>query len=194
METWDRIYRHDQNGVPWTTASGSNTDPLSSHTTVLYRTLILYVNTLLHTCQYCVLEIRCLCLCWTEGKGIIELRLAEMDGNNRSMRDTCATGEQMWKTHQLSKRIKSGVPNLGIKVEWYRAQDWVCTLWLTTMWKSWVKLLELRAECPTLQKLVSPLFLTLWNHYLNFFISQTHRNRLPCLSSGLPPGRERRGR
>lgn len=140
--------------IPWTIASGSHTDPLRSYTgeviTVLYRTRLLFVCTLLHTCQYCVLEIRYLCLCWNEGKRIIELRLGELDGSNRSMWDTCATGVWMWKTHQLSKRIKSGVSSLGIKMERYRGQGWVCILWLTAIWKSWVKLLESRVKCPTL--------------------------------------------
>lgn len=143
---------------------------------MLHRTLLLDVCTLLHTRQHCVEEIRYLCLCWNQGKGIIELRLGELDGSNRSMWDTCAAGVRMWKTHQLSKRIKFGVPSLGIKVERYRAQGWVYTLWLIAIRKSGVKLLESRVECPTLWQNLSVHCSSLFGTTIWTFSSQTHRD------------------
>lgn len=78
--------------------------------------------------------------------------MGQRDLGSRSTWDTrtWAAGVGMWKTHQLSKRIQSGVASLGIKVERYRAQGGVWAFWLLTIWKSWVKLLESRVECQSL--------------------------------------------
>lgn len=118
---------------------------------VLYSTLFLYVCPLLHAWQYCAQEIRSLYLCWNWGKGVTELGLGELGGSNRSTWDTrtWAAGVGTCKTHQLSKRIQSGVPSLGITVERYRTQGWVYAFWLKATWKSWMKL-HSRVECSSL--------------------------------------------